>query len=81
MKTKKMEERRKETFVCMVIWCGVAIKFLLQRKSSLFHLLLVADMGGFRKIFNVLEIGSNDMLRLYFHYYRKDLKSMVFVEV
>ena len=51
----------------MESWCGVAIKFPLQHKSSLFYFLLAADTGGLRKGFNVLEIENNDMLQLYFH--------------
>ena len=36
-------------------------------------------MEGFRKVFNALEIENNEMLRLYFHEYRKDLESVAFV--
>ena len=39
-----------------------------------------ADMEGFRKVFNALETENNEMLRSYFHEYRKDLDSFVFVE-
>ena len=39
-----------------------------------------ADMEVFRKVFNALEIENNEILRLYFHEYRKNLESVVFVE-
>ena len=51
-----MEQRKKKKFMRMVSWCGVAIKFPLQHKSSLFYLSPVADVGGLRKIFNVLDV-------------------------
>ena len=37
-------------------------------------------MEGFRKVFNALEIENNEMLRPYFHEYKKNLESVVFVE-
>ena len=37
-------------------------------------------MKGFRKVFNGLEIENNEMLFSYFHEYKKDLESVVFVE-
>ena len=37
-------------------------------------------MKGFRKVFNGLEIENNEMLLSYFHEYKKDLESVVFVE-
>ena len=37
-------------------------------------------MEGFKKVFNVLEIENNEMLRSYFHEYRKNFESVVFVE-
>ena len=39
-----------------------------------------ADMAGFRKVFNALEIENNEMFRSYFHEYIKNLDSVVFVE-
>ena len=37
-------------------------------------------MQGFRKVFNALEIENNEMLRSYFHEYRKNFESVVFME-
>ena len=39
-------------------------------------------MEEFRKVFNAHEIENNEMLRSYFHFheYKKNLKSVVFVE-
>ena len=37
-------------------------------------------MERFRKVFNGLEIENNEKLRSYFHEYRKNLDSVVFVE-
>ena len=37
-------------------------------------------MERFRKVFNALEIENNEKLRSYFHEYRKNLDSVVFVE-
>ena len=37
-------------------------------------------MEGFRKLFNAFEIENNEMLRSYFHEYRKNLESVVSVE-
>lgn len=66
VKTEERNGTKKEKkFMCMVSWCGVAIKFPLQHKSSLFYLSPVADMGGLRKIFNVLDVENleiHDML-------------------
>lgn len=66
VKTEERNGTKKEKkFMCMVSWCGVAIKFFLQHKSSLFYLSPVADVGGLRKIFNVLDVKNleiHDML-------------------
>ena len=37
-------------------------------------------MEEFRKVFNAHEIENNEMLRSYFHEYKKNLESVVFVE-
>ena len=45
-----------------------------------FYCSQTGDMERFRKVFNALEIENNEMLRWYFYEYRKNLKSVVFVE-
>ena len=45
-----------------------------------FYCSQTADMEGFRKVFNALEIETNEMFRSYFYKYRKNLESVVFVE-
>ena len=45
-----------------------------------FYCLETADMEGFRKVFNALEIENNEILRSHFHEYKKNLESVVFVE-
>ena len=45
-----------------------------------FYCSQTAGMEGFRKVFKVLEIENNEVLRSYFHEYRKNLDSVVFVE-
>ena len=45
-----------------------------------FYCSQTADMEGFRKVFNALEIENNEMLRPYFHEYKRNLESVVFVE-
>ena len=45
-----------------------------------FYCSQTADMEGFKKVFNALEIENNEMLWSYFHEYRKILESVVFVE-
>ena len=37
-------------------------------------------MEEFRKVFNAHEIENNEMLQSYFHEYKKNLESVVFVE-
>ena len=44
-----------------------------------FYCSQTADMEGFRKVFNALEIENSEMLRSYFHEYRKNFESVVFV--
>ena len=44
-----------------------------------FYCSQTADMEGFAKVFNALEIEKNEMLWSYFQY-RKNLKSVAFVE-
>lgn len=66
VKTEERNGTKKEkNLMRMMSWCGVAIKFPLQHKSSLFYLSPVADMGGLRKIFNLLDVENlenHDML-------------------
>ena len=45
-----------------------------------FYCSQTADMEEFRKVFNAHEIENNEMLRSYFHEYKKNLESVVFVE-
>ena len=45
-----------------------------------FYCSQTADMEGFRKVLNALEIESNEILRSYFHEYKKNLESVVLVE-
>ena len=45
-----------------------------------FYCSQTADMEEFRKVFNTHEIEYNEMLRSYFHEYKKNLESVVFVE-
>ena len=45
-----------------------------------FYCSQTADMEESRKVFNAHEIENNEMLRSYFHEYKKNLESVVFVE-
>ena len=59
------------------------VKFPIEARClslPFFYCLQTADMEGFRKVFNALEIENKEMLRLYFHESRKNFESVVFVE-
>ena len=45
-----------------------------------FYCSQTADIEGFKKVFKALEIKNNEIIWSYFHKYRKNLESLVFVE-
>ena len=81
-KKKTENEQRHKIFLRRLSWFGAAIKFFCSTRltSSMFYCLPTEDMEGLRKVFNALEIENNDILQPYFHDYRKDFESVVFVE-